>query len=91
MAGASAASPVSVYTRVAARANPAVSFALLKGGQTLDSASPRAISTASSNTGNLANDAFLSAETTLGSGLGLGVRATGGNTGARPGSTGSRP
>ena len=82
VAGASASSPVSVYARVAARANPAVTFAMLKDGQTLDTASPRAISTSSSNTGNLANDAFLSAETTLGGGLALGFRAQGGNTGA---------
>ena len=82
VAGAGPASPVSLRARVAARANPAVTFALVKGGQTLDTAAPRAISTASSNTGNLANDAFLAAETTLGGGLGVGVRAQGGNTGA---------
>ena len=82
VAGAGPASPVSVRARVAARANPAVTFALLKDGQTLDTATPRAISTAASNTGNLANDAYLAAETTLGGGLALGVRAQGGNTGA---------
>ena len=80
--GATAASPVSVRARVAAAASPAVTVSLVKGGQTLDTATPRAVSTASSNTGNLANDAYLAAETTFGTGLAVGFRAQGGGGGA---------
>ena len=82
VAGASASAPVSVRARVAGRANPAVRVSVSKNGQTLDTATPPAISTSSRNTGNLANDAYLEAETTLGNGLGLSFRATGGNSGA---------
>ncbi len=83
VAGAVPASPVSVRARVAAQALPAVTVTVSnESGPVLDSASPRAVSTGGSNTGNLANDAFLAAETTLGSGLGLSFRAQGGGAGA---------
>ena len=77
ISGAVASTPLSLRARVAARASPSVTISMTRAGQTLDSASPRAISTAASNTGNLANDAFLSAETTYGTGAGVGFRTTG--------------
>ena len=83
VAGASASAPVTLRARVAARANPAVTFTMSAGSGTLGTASPRAISTSSSNTGNLANDAMLQAETSLGSRLAVTFRASGGNDGAQ--------
>ena len=82
VAGATASDPVVYRARVAARANPSVSFALSKGGQTLATGRPPAVSFAATNEGNLINDAFIEATTTFGSGLAVDLRATGGNTGA---------
>ncbi|MGB3541877.1 type IX secretion system sortase PorU [Rubrivirga sp.] len=76
--GASAASPVRYRARVVARANPAVTFTMIKGGQSIASGAPSAISTSSQNTGNLANQRELVTETTYGSGLEVEFRATGG-------------
>ena len=78
--GADASAPVTYRARVAAAASPSVTIQMLKGGQVLDSGRP-ALVTPSSN-GNLANDAILTAETTLGSGLAVAFRVSGGRAGA---------
>ena len=77
-AGASASSPVQYRARVAARASPAVTFTMIKGGQSIASGAPRAISTSSQGLGNLANDLVLEADAAYGSGLEVAFRATGG-------------
>ena len=81
--GAGPATPLALRARVAARASPSVTISMTRGGQTLDAVSPRAINTSSSNTGNLANDGELSAQTTVGAGPGVGFRTAGGNAGAQ--------
>ncbi len=81
--GAGPSTPLSIRARVAARASPAVTIAMVRGGQTLDVASPRAVSNASSNVGNLANDAFLQAETTAGTASGVSFRTTRSTAGAQ--------
>ncbi|WP_412063000.1 type IX secretion system sortase PorU [Rubrivirga sp. IMCC45206] len=82
VAGASPNDPVSYRGRVGARANPAVTFALIKNNATLATTRPGAVSTSSLNAGNLANDAYFDVTGSYGTGLGVTVRATGGNTGA---------
>ena len=79
-AGAGASAPVTYRARVAAAASPSVTISMVKNGQALDSARPAAIFS-TNTTGNLASDATLSAETTLGSGLAVSFRVSGGRDG----------
>jgi len=79
-AGADANAPVSYRARVAARASQSITIQMVKNGQVLDSGRPGAVGL--SGEGNLANDAILSAETTLGSGLAVAFRVSGGRSGA---------
>ncbi|WP_412067488.1 type IX secretion system sortase PorU [Rubrivirga sp. IMCC43871] len=82
VAGAGAADPVVYRGRVAARANPGVTFTLLKNNSALATTRPGATDLGSLNAGNLANDARFEATAPYGTGLGVTVRASGGNTGA---------
>ena len=79
-AGADANAPVAYRARVAGRASPSITIQMLKNGQVLDSGRPGAV--VASGEGDLARDAILTAETTLGSGLAVAFRVSGGRAGA---------
>ena len=81
-AGLTPATAVRYRTRVAARSNPATTITMQQGGQTLLSLRPSAVSFASSNTGNLINDASGSVTRTGPSSLAVSFSAAGGNSGA---------
>ncbi len=83
VAGAGAGTPVSYRARIATSASPSVTVAMVKDGQTLDTDRPTATPQTSGGTGNLANVGQMSAETTLGSGLGVSFRVTDGYEGAQ--------